>query len=302
MATSYLQNDYSRELFLKRRKAVMTQLLNICLAVFFIIFDGRYHNNPLRQCLGNMTSAFYFVVHKPLETVRSVYDFFHLQQKLHEQNNQLKIENMRLQTQLQKSHANVYHHELITGWLKASDEALQLAVIANILSIEVNANRHIYVLDKGTKDGVFEGQVAIDGHAALGQIIDVGYYTSTLLLVSDSKCAVPIINKANGEHGIVVGENKLDKLYLLNVPKTNTVKAGDLLMTSGLGQVYPFGIPVGRVSLVNTVPGEEFMHVEVSPIAALNKHHSVILLKSFKDIQKWQNQLKEREKILEENI
>lgn len=301
MATSYLQNDYSRKLFLKRRKAIVTQLLNIGLAVFFIVFDGKYHNNPLRQLLGNMTSAFYIVVHKPLQTINAVHDFFQQQQALETQNHHLKMELMNLRTQLHRSQAKAYHQELITGWLKASDEALQLSVVANILSKEVNANRHIYVLDKGTKDGVFEGQVAIDNNGVIGQVIDVGYYTSTLLLMTDSKCAVPIINKANGEHGILVGKNKINVMNLLNVPKTNTVKKGDLLITSGLGFVYPFGIPVGYVTSVDTVPGEEFMHVEVSPIASLDKFHSVILLKSFKDTQKWQKQLKERETVLEEN-
>ncbi len=300
MATSYLQNDYSRELFVKRRRAIVNQLLNIGLAVFLIVFDGKYHNNPLRQFLGSVTSTFHVVVHTPAQAFKSTHDFFRSQQELEIKNELLKLKVMELKTELHQVRARAHHHEIITGWLKASDEALQLSTLANILTIEVNSNRHIYLLDKGTKDGVFEGQVAVDGQGVVGQIIDVGLYTSTLLLISDSKCSVPIMNKSTGEHGVLVGDNKLEKLQLLNVPKTNGVKAGDMLITSGLGFIYPYGIPVGTVSAVKAIPGEDFLQVEVQPVASLNKYHMVILLKSFADIKKWQEQLKEREKIIEE--
>ena len=165
--------------------------------------------------------------------------------------------------------------------------------------MEVNPNRHIYILDRGKIHHVFEGQVALDGKGLIGQVIELGAHTSSLLLISDAKCAVPVVNQRSGEHGIVVGQNNIQALQLVNIAKTGDVRIGDVFSTSGLGLVYPFGIPVGKVVAIENTPGEAFLKISVKPFANLNKHHMVMLLESHKDIDLWRQQMAERMHALE---
>lgn len=301
MATSYLQSDRSRQLFLNRRRDFLKHLLTILLAFALIFFDAKQHENPIRLFIGNVSSSLQILVTIPMEWSSKASEFVFGQHELQHKNQELMQQVLSLQAKLQQKKLQVYQYNKLKKWLDVHDSNLQFFDAANLLLIQVNPNRQIYVLDKGRKDGIFEGQVAIDGQGVIGQIIDVGKYTSTLLLISDSKCAVPVINKRTGDHGVVVGDNKYDKLQLLNMPKTIEIQTGDILMTSGLGLVYPFGIPVGVVQSVEPIPGEDFLKVMVTPFAALNKHHMVILLKSFQDILRWQHEMAERMKVIEEN-
>jgi rod shape-determining protein MreC len=102
--------------------------------------------------------------------------------------------------------------------------------------------------------------------------------TSTVLLISDSKSAVPVLNNRTGERAILVGTNSLDQLSLINLPKTASIHPGDVLVTSGLGGRYPEGYPVGKVEKVSSIPGEDFVKVMVSPIALLNRNRLVLLI------------------------
>lgn len=294
METSYLQNDHSRQLFLKRRRDFIKQLSSLFLAVVLLFFDTKYHNNPIRIFIGNFSSSLQIITTRPSIWGEKLYQFIFGQHQLQEQNKLLEQQVLSLQANLHQKKLQIYQYEKLKRWLDSHESNIQFANAANLLWVQVNPNRQIYILDKGRADGVFEGQVAVDGRGVIGQIIDVGKYTSTLLLLSDSKCAVPIINKRTGEHGVVVGTNKRDELELLNMSKTNEVQSGDILMTSGLGMIYPFGIAVGVVKSVEPIPGEDFLNVRVSPLASVNKHHMVILLKSFKDIKHWQAELIKR--------
>ena len=300
MVTSYLQSDNSREIFLKRRRKFLQQLLNICLAVALLYFDRKIDNNPIREQLSTASSTFLMVTHKPIDWLNYWIDFVDSRQDLVKENQLLSSKVLILEGQIQQLKILNYQNKKLNQWLEQSDPTLKLATLANIISIEVNHNRHIYIINKGKQEGVFEGQVAIDGKGVVGQIIDVGKFTSSLMLISDIKSAVPIINERTGEHGVVVGQNNFDTLQLLNVPKTHTVARGDKLLTSGLGLVYPFGITVGIVKDIKSIPGEDFLRVTVVPEAELNKNHMVMLLQSLKNIEAWRTQLLARRKNIDE--
>ena len=102
--------------------------------------------------------------------------------------------------------------------------------------------------------------------------------TSTVLLISDSKSAVPIRDDRTGERAILIGTNSMSQLSLINLPRTSTITKGDLLVTSGLGRRYPEGYPVGRVEEVINNAGEDFIKVTVSPVALLNRNRLVLVV------------------------
>ena len=123
--------------------------------------------------------------------------------------------------------------------------------------------------------------------------------TSTVLLIADSKCAVPVSDSRTGERAILVGTNNIEHLSLINLPKSSTIAVGDVLVTSGLGLRYPEGYPVGKVIEVNHAPGEEFIRVVAEPLASLSRSRWVLLLWPEKEQSQIIAQIHQRLKVLE---
>lgn len=261
--------------------------------------------------------------YRPLDAVRHVFSFFIAplqylvdypsrlflktkllvlsKKELISENEKLRHQQTMLEVQLQKlliiRNENSQLKELL---LTAANTNTQ-AMAAQILAVETSHSRQILIINKGSREGVFQGQPVLDAKGVMGQIIDVGYMTSTVLLVSDSKCAIPVQNNRTGERAILVGTNDISQLSLINLPKTSSIKAGDVLVTSGLGRRYPKGYPVGKVEEIKHVPGDEFIKVNVTPMALLNRNQLVLLIWPEKEYAILTSQIAERISALDES-
>ncbi len=137
---------------------------------------------------------------------------------------------------------------------------------------------HQVVLNKGSHDGVFIGQPVLDAAGVMGQVIQIGPYTSRVLLINDPHSGVPVQDARNGVRAIAVGDNYSGKVRLANVVQTTDIKEGDIFMTSGLGEHYPEGYPLGKVESVVKDPGLQFATITIEPSAHLDRSRQVLLI------------------------
>ena len=103
-------------------------------------------------------------------------------------------------------------------------------------------------------------------------------FSCVILTISDAKSAVPVQIHRTGERAILIGTNDISNLSLINLPSTSSIKKGDLLMTSGLGNRYPEGFPVAVVNSIDTINGESFVTAQATPLAKLNQDRLVLLV------------------------
>jgi rod shape-determining protein MreC len=232
----------------------------------------------VRFAFSVMVSPIPLLVSYPRQFSEWMYSELKSKQRLHQENQQLQQRVLFLQAALQKFYFLQHENAELRASLASSPAKQSRLVAADVLSADVGRNRQLLLLNKGSRAGVFVGQPVLDARGVMGQVIDVGFLTSTVLLITDNKCAVPVQNDRTGERAIVVGTNTSDELSLLHLPKTSAIRPGDLLLTSGLGQLYPAGYPVGRVSEVSTPKGDAFIKVKVRPIAALSQARLVLLV------------------------
>ena len=94
----------------------------------------------------------------------------------------------------------------------------------------------------------------ITGDGVLGQVFRTGPFSSEIILITDAEHALPVQVVRSGVRTIALGTGRSTSLELPYVPQNYDVKVGDLLVTSGLGQVFPFGLPVARVTKVERDP------------------------------------------------
>jgi len=151
--------------------------------------------------------------------------------------------------------------------------------LAPILDIDLDPTRQRLVLDAGSRDGVQVGQSVIDAGGLLGQIIAVEAGTATVLLITDPDHAVPVVIARTGVRMVAYGKGRSDRLELANIPLSSDIKAGDSIVTSGLGGRFPAGFPVGTVMALRPDDSRAFLVGDLKPAAQLDRGRDVLLLR-----------------------
>jgi rod shape-determining protein MreC len=145
--------------------------------------------------------------------------------------------------------------------------------------VDLDPFSHKIWIDRGADEGVGAGQAVIDGLGVVGQVEDVHRHFATVRLISDPDHALPVQINRTGLRTVAYGKGETSRLLMPNVPLHADVSIGDMIVTSGLGDRFPPGFPVGEVTLVERGSGETFATVYVRPSAALDRGREVLLIR-----------------------
>jgi rod shape-determining protein MreC len=289
------QNNNRNRLFIRSGHSPVGFAFALIFSIFLMFADYHYrYLDSVRSGFSLIVSPLQYAVDYPVRVVGWVQSLVSAKKALIDENIRLKYKQTMLEAELQKLLVIQKENSQLKELLLTSSKADMQVMAAQILAVDTSDARQIVVLNKGKRDGVYIGQPVLDAKGVMGQVIDVGPLTSTLLLISDSKSAVPVRNNRTGERAILVGTNSIEQLSLINLPKTSSIHPGDVLVTSGLGRRYPEGYPVGKVEQVNSLPGEDFVKVMVSPVALLNRNRLVLLIWPDEEQEQLTAQINER--------
>jgi rod shape-determining protein MreC len=295
------QNNPKGRLFAKGKQKTVSFVFAFMLSLLLMFADYHYrYLDSVRSGFSLLVAPLQYAVDYPVRISGWVQSLVGAKKTLINENIALHYQQTLLEAELQKLLVIKQENSELRELLLASSKEKMRAMAAQILAVETDISRQLVVLNKGKRDGVYTGQPVLDAKGVMGQIIDVGYMTSTVLLISDAKSAVPVSNNRTGERGILVGTNNMSQLSLINLPRTSLISKGDLLVTSGLGRLYPEGYPVGRVEAIYSIPGDAFIKVDVSPIALLNRNRLVLLIWPDKEQTQLTAQINERMKAIGE--
>ncbi|MCH8335109.1 MAG: rod shape-determining protein MreC [Proteobacteria bacterium] len=254
-------------------------LLLAGLSILFLVTDHRNnHLDAARKAIGATVYPLRVVVDAPVSLWRWIVDTTASRNELRLENSRLNIERLLTRARLQRYAALEAENTRLRTMLEATTRVRHRVRIAEIMSVSSNPFRHVLVVNKGTRDGVFDGQALIDAHGVVGQIIKAGVLSSQGILISDPDHALPIEVNRNGLRTIAVGTGEFDRLVLPFLPNNADIRVGDLLVTSGLGGAFPAGYPVAIVDSVLRIPQEPFAAVSAQPSAALNQVKEIMLI------------------------
>ncbi|MEA3251974.1 MAG: rod shape-determining protein MreC [Pseudomonadota bacterium] len=189
------------------------------------------------------------------------------QRELVEENRRLREQLLTLSYRVKRMASLTAENTRLRELLSAAQRRQVPYIGAELLSLDSDPFTYQMVIDRGRSSGVRVGLPVMDASGLIGQVVSVSAYTSRVLMAVDASHAVPVQSTRNGLRFIVQGTGSYDTLDVLNVPDTADIRAGDLLVTSGLGGRFPEGFPVARVSEVVHDPGEPFAQVSAEPIA-----------------------------------
>lgn len=169
------------------------------------------------------------------------------------------------------------NRELRNLRLAAADVASQW-LTTRVIAEDLNRLRQRYTVDRGAMHGVRKGQAVIAGAGLIGQALRVGPWSTEVILLSDPEHAVPVQIVRTGQRTLALGTGREGELTLPLLPLQTDVREGDLLVTSGLGGVFPAGYPVATVSRVRRDGGSPLAQVEARSTAKIDRDRVVAFL------------------------
>jgi rod shape-determining protein MreC len=197
----------------------------------------------------------------------------------------LEQEQLLLKAKTEKMAALTAENDRLRNLLGSAAKLQDYVLVAELIGVDPDPNRHEVTIDKGSSQSVFVGQPVLDAEGLMGQVVAVGPFTSRVLLISDQSHSVPVQVVRSNLRLIAQGSGVSGQLDLTHVQETADIIVGDLLVSSGLGDRFPVGYPVGIVKLVQHDPGKPFAIATATPSAQLDRSRHVLLVFSEKKSQ-----------------
>ena len=236
------------------------------------------HLEKVRSALSVFVYPLQYIANLPIAVTNWASEALTTRTRLMEENALLRDEQLMLSSKIQKFEILQAENERLRKMLQSSEKLDERVLIAELLAIDLQPFRHQIVINKGQREGVYDGQPIVDANGVMGQIVHVGPFSSTVLLLTDPTHAIPVQINRNGLRSIAVGTGQSRILQLEHLSNNVDIREGDLVVSSGLGSRFPSGYPVGVVHNISRVPGEPFVKVTIIPSAQLEKNREVLLV------------------------
>ena len=233
---------------------------------------------PLRSQLGMLLTPLYYVAELPVRAWDTAYLQLTSRADLIAENERLRAEALLAMRKLQKLAALTEQNVRLRELLNSSELLDERVLVAELIGIDPNAFSQRILINRGERDGVFLGQPVLDATGLMGQVVEVMPFTARVLLITDASHSLPVQVNRNGLRAIAGGTGSSEWLELRHVGDTADIRVDDIVVSSGLGQRFPAGYPVGRVTHVNTDSAQPFAEVRVEPTAKLNRSRYLLLV------------------------
>ncbi|MEY2701086.1 MAG: rod shape-determining protein MreC [Pseudomonadota bacterium] len=239
--------------------------------------DQRGKLTGLRAVLATAVYPLQQLISSPVRWLDDVAAQFASREALIAENARLRDEQKNLEARqltfssLQQE--NIRLRELLQSPVRIADRYL----IAELLAINVAPYSHVFVVNRGAQQGVYVGQPVLDARGVVGQVLRVSPFSAEVMLISDPNHGIPVQVNRNGVRTIALGTGRSDRLVMPYLSGSADVEVGDLLVTSGLGGVFPAGYPVATVTAVSA-QGGVFAKVSAQPVAPLDRIREVLLV------------------------
>jgi rod shape-determining protein MreC len=254
--------------------------LTLALAsVALMVADIRYHQlERVREWLSAAAYPVQVAVDLPFRAWDWLTGSFADRGRLREANLELTARLRLANLQLQRFAALEDENRRLRDMRENSAGIADRVLVASIMNVDLDPFRHRVLLDKGARDGVFKGQAVLDAEGIFGQVSQVHAETAEVILITDAEHAIPVQSNRSGLRTIAVGTGDSGRLSLPFVTVESDLKAGDLLISTGIGGVFPRGYPVAEVTRVDRTAAATFALVDARPTSQLDRNREVLLV------------------------
>jgi len=249
------------------------------LSVVVMYLDQRQHYlERVRYVLQTAAYPIQLAVNSPPAAWRWLKESFETREALQAENARLRAAARDLELRTMRYEALARENAELRGLVQALPPVADRWLPAEIVNIQLSTLRQRLLLNRGAANGVFRGQAVLDDRGLIGQTTHVGPWSAEVILITDPEHAVPVRVERTGLRTIAVGAGDTTSLALPYLPANADIQKDDLLVTSGLGGVFPEGYPVARVTEVHRDAVQPLAQVRAAPLAHVDTDTEVMLV------------------------
>lgn len=197
------------------------------------------------------------------------------------QNEVLREQNLRLSMELVGLRESKLENERLRGLLnfKLTNREAGDYLVAKVIARDPDRITNTVLIDIGQTDGVKERMPVVTADGLVGRVLEVHAGKSIVQLLLDRNCRVSaIIQRHSRTQGIVMSEN--ETFYLRHVPLRSDVEVDDVVISSGLGNIFPVGLMIGTVTALGDEEQGLFREVVLTPGVNFANLEEVFVLKA----------------------
>ena len=244
-----------RSAFLAKGTKQRFSLLALVVLSIIFIFVETVETKPLNYIRSFIKDTIYrgsLVVSLPSKSFSSFTNIISEHINVYSSYRELKKENKELKNNISKSDflelENTQLRKLIEEQVSSPSNLLGARVMLDKQGPYLNS----FIINIGSNKDIKNGMAALDGKNFIGRIVDVNFFSSRVLLVSDLNSKISVITEPSARHGILSGHGK-NKPTLEYLPENHNIQPGDKVYTSGKEGIFPTGIPIGEVKIENGI-------------------------------------------------
>jgi rod shape-determining protein MreC len=243
-----------------------------------MLLDHRFqYFDPLRQGLGLAVYPLHWSADAPFQVAQWFHSHFTHRDDLAAEIAGLRAQQLLLQSKLQQLSSLEAENQRLRELLESTAHLHHQTLVARIMSVDLDTHQRRLLLDMGGLRSVYAGQPVLDAHGIIGQIIEVSPLSSVVVLLTDPSLAIPVQVARNGLRTVAVGAGH--DLHLPYLARNPDLVVGDVLLSSGLGGIYPAGYPVALVTqIAQSSQAATRGSVIAQPIAQMERNREVVLL------------------------
>ncbi len=223
----------------------------VCAFVFMLL--NKSENTLIEKTsgtAGEVVSSVIDVLVMPATVLVKSYEYLRSLRKIDMENQALREENRRLTIANAERRALAVENALLAQLLNYTPPPKASFVTAKVVAEEGSAFAHAVTVYTAGNESVRKGQVVIGNKGVIGRVEKTGDNYAKIFLVNDINSKIPVMTEKSRVRGVLSGENSLLPKMIF-IPLDAGVSIGDRVITSGIGGVFPSGLPVGKVVSVD---------------------------------------------------
>ena len=236
------------------------------LTAFLFIMLSRFDSvaiEALNKVVIKVTGPVMQVVELPARVIHHVWTYFDDISHMYAENQLLRDENKQMMILQNKVRTLEVENQLLSRLLNYVPPAEASFMSAQVVAESGDKFTHLLLIYVGN-EAVKKGQIVMGDESVIGRIDTVSPPYAKVILITDINSKIPVVVERTRVRGILSGNNK-DLPQLIFMRSTTDVQEGDIVVTSGVGGMFPAGLPIGFIGSING------NRVEVEPMADLSR-------------------------------
>ena len=260
-----------RSAFLKKgvqqRFSLFALILFSCVLLFFETVENK-PLNYIRFFFKDLVYRSSTIISSPVRGVKYIFSSAEEHINVYGKYEKLKKENIQLKNQKHDPDFLIFENKQLRKLLEEQEISTATLISSRVMMDKQSPFLNSLIINSGVNKKIKKGMAVLDGNNFIGKIVDVNFFSSRILLVTDLNSKIPVMVEPTGNHAVLSGTGHNEPI-LDFLPENNAVQTGNKVYTSGKGGIFSPGIPIGQVRKDN---GKFFVSLfsELSQITFVN--------------------------------